>query len=67
MAKATGFLEIDREETKSILPEDRIKNFKEFILPSSNKKVSTLKEEALKTGLINEKDYDKLVNPKLMC
>ena len=25
MAKATGFLEIDREETKSILPEDRVK------------------------------------------
>ena len=28
MAKATGFLEIDREETKSILPEDRVKILK---------------------------------------
>ena len=27
---------------------------------------TTLKEETLKTGLINEKDYDRLVNPKKM-
>ena len=27
---------------------------------------TTLKEEALKTGLINEKDYDKIVDPKKM-
>ena len=27
---------------------------------------TTLKEEALKTGLISEKDYDKIVNPKKM-
>jgi len=27
---------------------------------------TTLKEEALKTGLINEKDYNKIVNPKKM-
>ena len=27
---------------------------------------TTLKQEALKTGLINEKDYDKIVNPKKM-
>ena len=27
---------------------------------------TTLKNEALKSGLINEKDYDKFVNPKKM-
>ena len=27
---------------------------------------STLKQEALKTGLINEKDYNKIVDPKKM-
>tara|TARA_B100001057_G_scaffold459508_1_gene509723 strand:+ start:2338 stop:3726 length:1389 start_codon:yes stop_codon:yes gene_type:complete len=27
---------------------------------------TTLKEEALKSGLVNEKDYDKIVNPKKM-
>ena len=27
---------------------------------------TTLKEEALKTKLINEKDFDKIVNPKKM-
>ena len=27
---------------------------------------TTLKDEALKSGLINEKDYDKIVNPKKM-
>ena len=28
---------------------------------------TTLKEEALNTGLLNESEYEKLVNPKLMC
>ena len=28
---------------------------------------TTLREEALKTGLFNEQEYDRLVNPKLMC
>ena len=27
---------------------------------------TTLKEETLKTGLISEKDYNKIVNPKKM-
>ena len=30
------------------------------------KNKTTLKEEALKTKLINEKDYDRIVNPKKM-
>ena len=27
---------------------------------------TTLKEESIKSGLINEKEYDKIVNPKKM-
>ena len=30
------------------------------------KNKTTLKEETIKTGLINEKDYDKIINPKKM-
>jgi len=36
------------------------------IAKSALKNNSTLKVEALKTGLINEKDYDKIVDPKKM-
>ena len=30
------------------------------------KNKTKLKDEAIKSGLINEKDYDKIVNPKKM-
>ena len=30
------------------------------------KNKTTLKEETIKSGLINEKEYDKIVNPKKM-
>jgi len=36
------------------------------IAKSALKNNTTLKEEALKTGLINEKKYDKIVDPKRM-
>ena len=36
------------------------------IAKSALKNKTTLKIEALKSGLINEKDYDKIVNPKKM-
>ena len=36
------------------------------IAKSALKNKTTLKTEALKTGLINEKDYEKIVNPKKM-
>ncbi len=36
------------------------------IAKSALKNKTTLKTEALKTGLINERDYDKIVNPKKM-
>ena len=36
------------------------------IAKSALKNNTTLKFETLKTGLINEKDYQKIVNPKKM-
>ena len=36
------------------------------IAKSALKNNTTLKYETLKTGLINEKDYDKIVDPKKM-
>ncbi len=36
------------------------------IAKSALKNKTTLKEEALKSGLINEKDYNKIINPKKM-
>ena len=36
------------------------------IAKAALKKGTTLKEEAIKSGLINEKDYLKIVNPKKM-
>jgi len=36
------------------------------IAKTALKKGTTLKTEALKTGLINEKDYQRIVNPRKM-
>ena len=36
------------------------------IAKTALKNNTTLKEEALKSGLISEKNYDKIVNPKKM-
>ena len=36
------------------------------IAKTALKNNTTLKDEALKTGLINEKDYDRIINPKKM-
>ena len=36
------------------------------IAKTALKNDTTLRHEALKSGLINEKDYDKIVNPKTM-
>ena len=36
------------------------------IAKSALKNNTTLKEEALKSGLINEKDYEKIIDPKKM-
>ena len=36
------------------------------IAKKAHKNGTTLKEEAIKSGLISEKDYDKIVDPKKM-
>ena len=36
------------------------------IAKGAHKAGTTLKEEALKSGLITEKEYDRIVNPKKM-
>ena len=36
------------------------------IAKKAHKNGTTLKEEAIKSGLINEKEYEKIVNPKKM-
>ena len=35
-------------------------------LQKAHKNGTTLKEESIKSGLITEKEYDKIVNPKKM-
>jgi len=37
-----------------------------MIAKKAHKNGTTLKKEAIKSGLINEKKYDKIVNPKKM-
>ena len=52
-----------------LLPDvrDLITNGKESVDSKNLQKfVDTLKEEALKSGLIDESDYDKIVDPKKM-
>ena len=36
------------------------------IAKAAHKKGTTLREEVIKAGLINEKEYDKIMNPKEM-
>ena len=40
MGKVTGFMELDRVESDYQPVEDRIKHFKEFLIPLDQKKVS---------------------------
>ena len=35
MGKVTGFLEVDRQDRKYAPASDRIRNFKEFVIPLS--------------------------------
>ena len=51
MAKSTAFLEIDREETKTLKPSERLKNFKEFTLPTSSKKMNQQASRCMDCGI----------------
>jgi fumarate hydratase class II len=37
-----------------------------MIAKKAHKNGTSLKEEALKSGLVNEREYDRLINPKKM-
>ena len=37
MGKATGFLELDRKDRSYLPPEDRVQNFREFVVPLDDK------------------------------
>ena len=54
------------EPSESQRRTDGDESFSANIAKSAHKNNTTLKEEALKTGLIDEKDYDKIVSPKKM-
>ena len=51
MKKETAFLDIQREETKSFKPNERIKNFKEFIIPTSKTKISEQASRCMDCGI----------------
>ena len=51
MGKVTGFLEYDRVENKSISPETRVKNFKEFIIPYSGKVLNEQASRCMDCGI----------------
>ncbi|MDC3090829.1 glutamate synthase subunit beta [Rickettsiales bacterium] len=51
MAKATAFLEIDREDTKTLKPSERLKNFKEFILPTPAKQMNEQASRCMDCGI----------------
>ena len=51
MGKITGFLEIDRQDSESLIPEKRVKNFNEFILPTSNKQISEQASRCMDCGI----------------
>ncbi len=51
MGKVTGFLEYDRVENKSISPETRVKNFKEFIIPYSGKVLNEQASRCMNCGI----------------
>ncbi|MDQ0468244.1 glutamate synthase subunit beta [Labrys wisconsinensis] len=51
MGKATGFLEIDRQEQKYLPASDRIRNFREFTLPLDDKDVAKQAARCMDCGI----------------
>ncbi len=51
MGKVTGFLEFDRVENKSISPKVRVKNFKEFLIPFSDKVLNQQASRCMNCGI----------------
>ena len=50
MGNPTGFLEIDKKERNYEDPKDRLKHFKEFIVPLTNEEVSKQGSDAWTVG-----------------
>ena len=51
MAKVTGFLEHDRIDSSSISPNERLKNFDEFVLPFSEKVLNEQASRCMDCGI----------------
>ena len=51
MGKVTGFLEFDRVENKSISPKVIFKNFKEFLIPFSDKVLNQQASRCMNCGI----------------
>ena len=51
MGKVTGFMELDRVERDYEPVEDRIKHFKEFLIPLDQKKVSEQSARCMDCGI----------------
>ncbi len=51
MGKPTGFIEFDRETPDKISPEERIKNFKEFVVPYSEEALNRQSARCMNCGI----------------
>ena len=51
MGNPTGFLEIDKKERNYEVPKDRLKHFKEFIVPLTNEEVSKQGSRCMDCGI----------------
>ena len=51
MGKATGFLELDRKDRSYLPPEERVKNFKEFVIPLDDKELRQQASRCMDCGV----------------
>ncbi len=51
MGKETGFLELDRRERDAIAPEERIRNYREFVLQPSDEALSSQASRCMDCGI----------------
>ena len=51
MGKITGFLEIDRQDRKNALASDRVRHFREFVIPMDHSQVSQQGARCMDCGI----------------
>ena len=51
MGKITGFLEIDRQDRKNVPASDRVRHFREFVIPMDHKQVSQQGARCMDCGI----------------